>query len=472
MQERAPGAVGGRAEPGSRESETLASRLSRAERLALGRNLRKACKRGSHAAWSPPAGRPDPVSLVREADKGRIRELVPLRHGRMVLSPFTFYRGAALNMALDLATTPVTGLSVQCCGDAHLLNFGGFATPERRVLFSVNDLDETLAAPWEWDLKRLATSFVLACRSNGLHESHAREAVLTCARSYRQHMAQLSGMKPLDLWNLSIEAEEAFSTIKDASIRRRAIWDLKKARKKSVPGELFPRLVRTSGKSPVFKDQIPTIYHLKHVDLDVQETLAGYRKCLTPSHRALLDRYEFKDVAIKVVGVGSVGTACWVVLLMDMDGDPLILQVKEALPSVLERHAGRSVFSNHGQRVVNGHWLMQPASDMFLGWTAGESGRHYYIRQLRDVKVKFPVETFRKAEMTLFAHWCGHSLALSHARSGDPASISGYLGKSDAFDEALAAFSVAYGDQTEKDHAELERAVRSGKVKVEYDDAR
>jgi uncharacterized protein (DUF2252 family) len=390
----------------------------------------------------------------------------------MVLSPFTFFRGAALNMVVDLAATPVTGLRVQCCGDAHLLNFGGFATPERRVLFSVNDLDETLAGPWEWDLKRLGTSFVLACRSNGLSGSAARDAVLTCAGSYRQYMAELSQLMPLELWNLSIEAEEALTSIRNASIHRRAVQEIEKARERSVPEHLFPKLVRTSGGSPVFTDQFPTLYHQKLVELDVEHTLAGYRRSLTPSHRALIDRYELKDAAIKVVGVGSVGTACWVLLLMDADGDPLILQVKEARPSVLEALAGRSAFANHGQRVVVGHWLMQPASDMFLGWTVGESGRHYYIRQLRDVKVKFPVETFRRGEMALFAHWCGHSLALSHARSGDPAALCGYLGKSDAFDEALADFSVTYADQTEKDHAAFERAVRSGKVKVAFDEAR
>jgi uncharacterized protein (DUF2252 family) len=388
----------------------------------------------------------------------------------MVPSPFTFFRGAALNMALDLAATPVTGLRVQCCGDAHLLNFGGFATPERRVLFGVNDLDETLAAPWEWDLKRLATSFVLACRSNGLRESTARDAVLTCAASYRQHMAEMSEMKPLDLWNLAIEAEEAFSTIRDAAIRRRAMSELEKARERSVPEHLFPKLVRASDESPVFEDRRPLIYHRRRPVLEIGEALAGYRKSLAPSHRALLDRYELADVAVKVVGVGSVGTACWVLLMMDVDGDPLILQVKEARPSVLEAHAGRSAFSNQGQRVVRGHWLMQPASDMFLGWTAGEDGRHYYVRQLRDVKVKFPVETFHGPEMTLFAEWCGHTLALSHARSGDPATISGYLGKSDAFDEALAAFSVAYADQTEKDHAAFERAVRAGRISASLDE--
>ena len=436
----------------------------------MGRRLRKACKRSAHAAWTPAPGRPDPVRLVLAADRGRIPELVPIRHERMVLSPFTFFRGAALNMATDLAATPITGLRVQCCGDAHLLNFGGFATPERRVLFSVNDLDETLAAPWEWDLKRLATSFVLACRNNGLSESSCTEALLTGARSYRRRMAELSELRPLEVWNCSIEAGEAFSTITDASLRRRAFKDLAKARKRGVPEDLFPKLVRTSGESPAFKDERPLIYHWKRTPREIEEAVAGYRRSLAFSHRGLLDRYELKDAAIKVVGVGSVGTACWVVLLMDADGDPLILQVKEARSSVLEAFTGKSAFLNSGERVVMGHWLMQPASDMFLGWT-GSGGRHYYVRQLRDVKVKFPVEDFRREEMSIFADWCGHALALSHARSGDPAAISGYLGRGAGFDEALAAFAVAYADQTERDHAALERAVRDGKVAVSSDGA-
>jgi uncharacterized protein (DUF2252 family) len=432
----------------------------------MGKSLRKACKRGSHAAWKAPPGRPDPVRLLVEADKGRMPELVPVRHGRMVMSPFAFYRGAALHMAVDLAATPTTGLRVQCCGDAHLLNFGGFATQERRVLFAVNDLDETLPAPWEWDLKRLAASFVVASRDSGLRETAARDAVLTCARSYREHMAEFGGMKPLDLWNLAIEIEESISSISDAAIRRRLNRRLAKARGRSVPEELFPELVSTSGGSPVFKDQHPTIFHWRHARLRVGDALAGYRESLAHAQRVLLDRYEVKDVAIKVVGVGSVGTACWVVLLMDVDGDPLILQVKEARPSVLEAWAGKSAFPNHGERIVNGYRLMQPAGDMFLGWTAGASGRHYYFRQLRDVKVKFPVEEFDREEMTLFAEYCGHALALSHARSGEPACISGYLGKSDAFDEALAAFSFAYADQTVRDHGAVERAVRKGKVRA------
>jgi uncharacterized protein (DUF2252 family) len=389
----------------------------------------------------------------------------------MSLSPFTFYRGAALNMAVDLANTPASGARVQCCGDAHLGNFRGFATAERRVLFAINDLDETLQAPWEWDLKRLGASIVIASRDSGIGESDARRAVLTCAKAYREHMAELSAMKVLDLWYRSIEAEELFSSITHAGIRERAIQRLAKARGKSVAEDIFPKLATGSGMSAVFKAAPPTIFHFEgHEPGDVPAAVADkftrYRESLRPSHGQLLDRFELTDAAIKVVGVGSVGTACWMLLLMAGEGDPLILQVKEARASVLEAFAGKSPFPNHGQRVVNGHRLIQPASDMLLGWSKDANGRHYYVRQLRDAKIKFPVEKFSKAKMVIFARWCGTSLAISHARSGDPALISGYLGRNDVFDEALASFSVAYADQTEKDHEALTRAIRAGKVKA------
>jgi len=443
----------------------------------MGKQMRESCPRSSHAAWIAPADRPDPASLVLKADEGRVRDLLPLRHGRMVLSPFTFYRGSALAMAIDLANTPSTGARVQCGGDSHLVNFRGLATPERRVIFAINDLDETLPAPWEWDIKRLAASFVIACRDNGLGESTARESVLTCVRSYREHMAEFSDMKVLDLWYHAIDSEMLIATIKDADLRRHAIKRLAKARESSTSEGLFPKLTESSGGTLVIKDSPPSIYHWKEhvagsIDPRTRQAFEGYRESLSPANRALLDRFNLKDAALKVVGVGSVGTACWILLLMADEGNPLLLQVKEARASVLEDYAGRSVFPNHGQRVVTGHRLMQPASDIFLGWSEGTLGRHYYYRQLRDVKIKFAVETFGAAEMTLFADWCGHSMALSHARSGDPAVISGYLGASDAFDKALATFSAAYADQNEKDHAELQRGIRSGKIKALIEEAR
>src|SRR5215471_14751019 len=303
--------------------------LTRADAYALGKKLREKCPRAAHAVWRVPRGRPDAVELVLSAEKGRVRDLLPLRHGRMARSAFTFYRGAALTMASDLASTPASGLRVQCCGDAHLSNFGGFATPERRVIFSINDLDETLPAPWEWDVKRLATSFVVACRDNSLSDDCARNSAATCVRTYRQSMAEFSEMKTLELWYQALDG-----------------------------------------------DQLPTIFHHAEVPAGVisqaaTDALAGYRATLSSATQSLLDRYELRDAAIKVVGIGSVGTACWVLLYMAGEGDPLFLQVKEARASVLERYAGASVFSNHGQRVVDGYRLLQPASDMFLGWTQG-----------------------------------------------------------------------------------------------------
>jgi uncharacterized protein (DUF2252 family) len=451
---------------------SLQYRLSREERRAKGKALRATCPRASHATWKPPAHRPDPVQLVLQADKGRLPDLLPLRHGRMVRSPFTFYRGSALAMATDLARTPTSGIRVQACGDAHLCNFGGFATPERQVIFSINDLDETLPAPWEWDVKRLAASFVAACRDNGLGESTARDVVQTCVRTYRERMAEFSEMKALDLWYARLEAEALIATIRDPLLRRRALKRLARESSRSVAEDIFPKLAEAKGESHLIKDQLPTIFHWAghkpgEVHREVTRTFARYRSVLSPAHQVLLDRFQLRDAAIKVVGIGSVGTRCWVLLLTAGEGDPLFLQIKEARPSVLEAFAGRSAFANQGQRVVNGYRLMQPYSDMFLGWSESPTKRRqHYWRQLRDIKISLQVETFRAPEMDLYAQWCGHALALAHARSGDPALISGYVGKGDAFDQAIATFSVAYADQNEKDHAALKRAIRAGKVKA------
>jgi uncharacterized protein (DUF2252 family) len=389
----------------------------------------------------------------------------------MARSPFTFFRGSALNMAVDLATTPITGVRVQCGGDAHLGNFRGFASPERRLIFAINDLDETLPGPWEWDLKRLVASFVVACRQNGLSESMAKDAVVTCTRSYRERMAEFSHMRSLDLWYFSIDYEMMMSSIRQAQLHRRASELVGKERARNVAEDLVTQIARASGRTPVIKDRPPTIFHWKghapgffHPSL--RYAFAGYRDSLGVATRALLDRYQFSDAAIKVVGIGSVGTACWIALLTDGEGDALILQLKEARRSVLEPYAGKSVFASHGERVVAGHRFMQPASDIFLGWMSDKSGRHFYVRQLRDFKIKFAVETFGRAAMKLFAYWCGYSLALSHARSGDPAVISGYLGRSERFDVALGAFACAYADQNERDYAELKRGIRNGKIKA------
>ena len=454
----------------------LAWHLSQKERYAAGKALRKACPRESHAVWKAPSNRRDPVEMVLAAEKGRLPELLPLRHGRMVRSAFTFYRGSALSMAADLASTPSSGVHVQCCGDAHLSNFGGFATPERRVIFSINDLDETLPAPWEWDVKRLAASFVVACRDNGMKDSAARAVAVTSVRTYRESMANYSRLKTLELWYESMETRDMLRTVPDPVWRRRIAERLEKERGKSKGEEIFPKLADRRGEMPVIRDQLPTIFHAEghspgEVEKAIRDAMVGYRATLPSAYQSLFDRYEIRDAAIKVVGIGSVGTSCWVLLYMAGEGDPLFLQVKEARPSVLEPYAGKSVFPNQGQRVVDGYRRMQPASDMFLGWTRGPK-RDFFVRQLRDIKISPRVETFDAAAMEHYASWCGQALSLSHARSGLSAALSGYMGKSDVFDEAIATFSVAYADQTEKDHAALERAVRRKQVKAVFEEDR
>jgi len=452
------------------QAPAFKKRPSREELLARGKALREKCPRKSHAEWKPPANRPDPVALVEEGDKDRLPELLPLRHGRMLQSPFTFYRGAALNMAEDLAHLPATGVRVQCCGDAHLGNFRGFGTPERRVNFDIHDLDETLPAPWEWDVKRLAASFVVACRDNQFSNGCANDAVLACVQSYREHMHEYSEMKALDVWYSKLDADELIANMKDTEAQHFARKRLSKERARCALEHDFPKLVHGAGESLRIQEHPPTIYHQKKggksVIQGVLDAFSRYRETLPPSTRVLLDRFELKDMAIKVVGVGSVGTRCYVVLMMASEKDPLFLQVKEARSSVLEAYAGKSAYRNHGERVVVGHRLMQSASDIFLGWTTGQEGWHYYFRQLRDVKVRPIIENFTPSFMGQFAEWCGHTLARAHARSGEPSVIAGYLGKSDAFDQALAAFSMAYADQTERDHAVLKEAARAGRLKV------
>jgi uncharacterized protein (DUF2252 family) len=437
----------------------------------MGKSLREKCPRKAHAVWQPPETRPDPMLLLEESSQGRIPQLIPVRYGRMVTSPFAWYRGTALIMASDLAGTPATGLRVQACGDAHLMNFGAFATPERRVIFDINDLDETLPAPWEWDVKRLAASFVLACRNNGFSEDCARDAALGSVRSYREHMARFSEMRFLDVWYESIDIEKLIPTIEDVEARRRAVRRLEKARQRSVLEHDFPALVHANGLAPTIRESPPLIFHWReqgHEEhmANVRKAFADYRETLSEHRRVLLDRFKLMDIAIKVVGVGAVGRACFVILMMAGDDDPLFLQVKEAGPSVLEAYAGKSVYSNHGQRVVAGCKLMQSAGDLFLGWTRGRAGRDFYIRQLRDMKVKMLVEIFTPGVMMQYAEVCGRCLARAHARSGEPARISGYLGKSDQFDEAIADFSLAYADQSERDHEVFMKAVRAGKVEV------
>src|SRR5271165_1229374 len=357
--------------------------------------------------------------------------------GRMLQSPFAFFRGSAGIMAADLAHTPATGLHVQACGDCHLMNFGGFATPERNILFDINDYDETLPAPWEWDVKRLVASFVLAARENGFSDAKGRDIAETCARSYRKHLRDFAQMHPLDVWYARVTSDDLLQTL-PANERPRVEARIEKAAAQDGSEMDFPKLAGMVGGKVTIRDARPT----------------------------LLDRYRFVDAAMKVVGVGSVGRRCWVVLTMSESNDPLFLQFKEAVASVLEPYAGESVYPHHGQRVVIGQRLTQPASDMFLGWVTGPGGKQFYVRQLRDAKIKPLVETFDEELMTVYAKACGWVLARAHAKAGDAATIGGYLGGSDQFDEAVAQFAVAYADQAERDYATLKAAVRMGTVEA------
>jgi uncharacterized protein (DUF2252 family) len=454
---------------------TRESKSTHAQQYAEGKALRDFCPRTSHAEWKVPKDRRDPVDMVLASEKGRIPELLPLRHGRMVQSAFTFYRGSALAMAADLSSTPSTGIRVQCCGDAHLSNFGGFATAERKIIFSINDLDETLPAPWEWDVKRLAASFVVACRDRGFGNGTAKDSALTCVRTYRKSMAEFSQMKTLELWYYALEPGELLAEC-SPQFRKRIIKRIEQEQSKSRAEELFPKLVEHKEDMPIIKDQLPTIFHNKEnppgkVNKILHDAIAGYRATLPTAYQSLLDRFELRDAAMKVVGIGSVGTSCWVFLLMAAGDDPLFLQIKEARASVLEPYAGKSEFPNSGQRVVNGYRIIQPAGDIFLGWCRGPK-RDFFVRQLRDTKISARVETFGSAEMNLYAQWCGRALALSHARSGNRAMLSGYMGNNDVFDRAIAAFSLAYADKNEKDHEALARAVRKGKVEAVFEEGR
>lgn len=452
-------------------SPSLQPHPTREELYEMGKAMRDQCPRQSHAVWQPPAGRRDPLELVLESNRGRLPQLIPIRHGRMLQSPFAFFRATALNMAADLAATPVSGLRVQACGDCHLMNFGAYATPERRVIFDINDLDETLQAPWEWDIKRLAASFVLACRNNGFSDDIARDCVLSCVRSYRERMAEYSEMTVLEVWYASIDVESLLPTIKDKAARERAEKRLAKARERSIFEHEFPELATSEGLTPVIKDAPPLIFHPREAGYEeqmanLQQAFTRYRETLQEDRRLLLDRFKVIDFAIKVVGVGSVGTLCGVLLLMASEHDPLFLQVKQAQPSVLEPYAGKSVHANEGQRIVHGYRMMQSASDLFLGWTEGKQGRQFYLRQLRDMKVKPLVELFTPNVMLEYAELCGWTLSHAHARSGSPTQISGYLGKGEKFDKAISDFAIAYADQCERDYESVLQAARDGKLEV------
>lgn len=441
---------------------------SRAERLKIGKKLRAQVPRTTQAEWQPSRDRRDPIDLLEESNQGRLPELIPIRYGRMLKNPFTFLRGSAALMAYDLASTPTTDIAVQACGDCHALNFGLFATPERNLVFDLNDFDETHPAPWEWDLKRLAASFFVGGRSHGMAEKDCQVAAIACARSYREHLWEYSQMSPLEVWYMRLDVETLIAIAPDAKIRKKREQVAEKARQRVVEN-LFPKIVSQVGGRHRFVNQPPILYHPEadeHWHERIQEGIEDYRQSLSDERRVLLDRYHLEDYAVKVVGIGSVGTRCFIALFFSEENHPLILQVKEARRSVLEPYTKPSHYENQGQRVVMGQRLMQSSSDIFLGWVRGRRGYDFFVRQLRDMKMSFPVENVSAMGLKSYAELCGWALARAHAKSGDVATISGYLGQSDQFDQSIGKFARAYADQNEQDYAALVKAVKKGRVQV------
>jgi uncharacterized protein (DUF2252 family) len=455
-----------------------------AERIARGKAARSEVPRSSHAKFEPPPRRTDPIKLLERQAKTRVPELVPIRYGRMLVSPFTFYRGAALIMASDLARTPRSGVNVQCCGDAHLSNFGVFASPERKLVFDINDFDETLPGPWEWDVKRLAASVLIAAQHNGYSARRQDQVVLDTVGAYRSAMSEFAAVNNLDVWYTHLDVEQAIAEFADQFAPRlvkRTEKAVTKARTRDSVS-VFSKLATDVDGSPRIVAEPPLIVPIADLAVDrtrdemfaeLSELLLAFAATLQPDRRVLVGQFELVDFARKVVGVGSVGTRAWIALLIGRDqGDPLFLQMKEAEASVLERFVGESEFKNHGERVVNGQRLMQATSDIFLGWVHVPSGldekpRDFYGRQLKDWKGSAEIEQMAPEGMSTYGRLCGWTLARAHARSGDRVAIAAYLGKSASFDRATLAFSRDYAEQNEQDYKALQAAVKSGRVPAE-----
>src|SRR5215204_5538382 len=469
-----PGTPGpGVATDPNRAAQTAASHQQRHER---GRATCRVVPRTSHAAWTPAQDRPDPVDLLEAQASDRLPDLLPIRYARMAASPFAFMRGSAIIMAHDLSSTPTSGVEVQLCGDAHLLNFGLYASPERALLFDLNDFDETLPGPWEWDVKRLAASLVVAGRDNGFDASDCHGAARASAASYRKRIAEFSQMGELEVWYTRIGEEEVRGLLTEARARKSTTKKLSKNVRKARGRDslqALSKLTTVVDGRRIINDDPPLLVRIPEGDelrSQVYAILESYKRTLQEDRRHLLDRFRFVDAARKVVGVGSVGTRAYVVLLEGRDqDDPLFLQVKEAGASVLENYVESSPYEHHGHRVVAGQRLMQAASDIFLGWFRGPEGRDFYWRQLRDMKGSAEVERMSAEGLTLYAGLCGWTLARAHARSGDRVQIAGYLGKSERFDVAIAEFAQVYADQTERDHAALCAAVKSGRLPAAAD---
>jgi uncharacterized protein (DUF2252 family) len=469
------------------------------ERQARGKEARDPTPPSSHAKWHPAADRPDPVALLEEQNLTREPDLVPVRHGRMMVSPFTFYRGTAKIMAADLKDTPVAGLNAQLCGDAHLSNFGVFASPERRLLFDLNDFDETLPGPFEYDVKRMAASFTIAARNNGFAKPDTRAATLASVRAYREAMAEFAQMRTMDIWYACLDENEIMTAVRAAVAETTKAQKGKKGKEEAKQAKLAAKRVEKSREKARTRDSLQALSKLGEVvdgryrivsqppvvvparDLAatyglspeevmpvIRDQFRAYRATLQPDRRHLLEQFEIVDAARKVVGVGSVGTRAFIVLLQGRDEhDPLFLQIKEATASVLEAYLPKSRYRQHGERVVQGQRFMQAASDIYLGWTKGmDVRRNFYWRQLRDMKGSALVEAMTPLGLTVYAGLCGWTLARAHARSGDPVAITEYLGGGDEFDRSITDFSQAYADQNEQDYTNFVNAVRSGRLEA------
>jgi uncharacterized protein (DUF2252 family) len=463
------------------------------ERRAQGKEARDQTPPSSHAGWAPATDRPDPVGLLEEQNLTREPDLVPVRHGRMLVSPFTFYRGAAKIMAADLADTPTAGLKVQLCGDAHLSNFGVFASPERRLLFDLNDFDETLPGPFEYDVKRLAASFTIAARNNGFTKADTKAVTQGSVAAYREAMAGFAAMGTMEVWYAHLDEEELMQGVRSAAAESSRTKKERKAAKRaektaekaaakartrdslqalSKLGEVVDGRYRIVSQPPIVVPmrELAATYGLsaEEVEGGLHEQFRAYRATLQDDRRRLLERFELVDVARKVVGVGSVGTRAFIGLLQGRDQqDPLFLQVKEATASVLEGHLPKSRYKQHGQRVVDGQRMMQAASDIYLGWTRGvDVNRHFYWRQLRDMKGSAEVEAMAPLGLRFYAGICGWTLARAHARSGDPVAIAAYLGEGDQFDRSISDFAKRYAEQNELDYQAFAKAIRSGRLEA------
>ncbi|HVR45626.1 MAG TPA: DUF2252 domain-containing protein [Candidatus Binatia bacterium] len=446
---------------------------TRAQRLAAGRAIRTSCPRSRQATWHR-ADSVDALALIEESNAGRVPGLVPVRYGRMARSPFAFFRGCAIVQARDLLTSPSTGVKVQLCGDCHIMNFGGFATPERNLIFDINDFDETYPGPWEWDVKRLAVSLVLASRDRGFPQDIARDAVRGAVASYREKLFGYTQLSPLDVWYARIGFDDLSAFFRRNADVLGTLESAERYAQSRTSERIFPKLTAIADGHATILDEPPLVYHFHQYvdewDAMVRAFFERYRRTLIADRQRLFEHYTFQDIAVKVVGVGSVGTRCAVALFLADETDPLFLQIKEARSSVVEPPGGPPLFAHQGERVVTGQRLMQAASDIFLGWAEVSGSQDYYVRQLRDMKVSVDVDAFRPRTLIDYGAVCGWALARAHAKAGDAATIAGYLGRADRFDRAIARYAASYADQVERDFAEFQAAIRSGRFTVETGD--